>query len=112
MCRRAIGRSSNLTEQGSQEHIVGIGAIGPSKATDWRMGLLWRNASSVAADALAIRVLDRRLRPISPCSAWYAQCGIQPCRSSEQFALHAALPGPQRGLGGKCSEQSADQYRR
>eukprot|EP00439_Symbiodinium_sp_Y106_P024392 s287_g2.t6 len=63
---------------GCTDEVCAGGPLG-DEATDWRHGVIWRNASSVASDALAIRLLQGR--------------------SLEHFVLHAAMAGPQRRLG-------------
>eukprot|EP00930_Biecheleria_cincta_P022321 TRINITY_DN16303_c0_g3_i1.p1 TRINITY_DN16303_c0_g3~~TRINITY_DN16303_c0_g3_i1.p1 ORF type:complete len:1239 (-),score=176.68 TRINITY_DN16303_c0_g3_i1:71-3787(-) len=56
-------------------------SLGPfgDAATDWRLGLAWRNSSSLLGDLQAVDLLQRR--------------GV------ERFELHAAKPKTQRGLG-------------
>ncbi|CAE6932210.1 unnamed protein product [Symbiodinium sp. CCMP2456] len=63
---------------GCTDEVCAGGPLG-DEATDWRHGVIWRNASSVASDALAIRLLQGR--------------------SLEHFVLHAAMAGPRRRLG-------------
>ena len=55
------------------------------KATDWRVGVMWRNASAVSTDALAIKLLQARRGECSSIISRIDQCASENLRGQPNF---------------------------